>query len=157
MYGRSGRFRRPRGGRAGEGRGRWGGGGGDLPARCGAGGGVVVGGGEQASHAPAAAGRTSTRGCWRWGERGRSRAVCGVWDDGLVCRLACEIGAGGETRGGECVGVVLLDPFRHFLANEAAQVKVVAGVTGTYEAAQFHRAVGEVGDLQAADLLVPQR
>ena len=63
---------------------------------------------------------------------------------------------GGETRRGECVGVVLLDPRGHFFANEAAEVEVLAGVAGAHEAAELHGALGEVGDLKAADLPVPE-
>src|SRR5258707_13086443 len=68
-----------------------------------------------------------------------------------------DVGMGGETRRGECVGVVLLDPRGHFFANQAPQVEVLAGVAGAHEAAQLHGAVGEVRDLEATDLLVPQR
>ena len=63
---------------------------------------------------------------------------------------------GSKTRRGECVGVVLLDPGGHFFADQASEIEVVAGVAGADEATQLHGAVGEVGDLQAADPVVPQ-
>jgi|SRR5271170_7575054 hypothetical protein len=64
---------------------------------------------------------------------------------------------GGETCNGECVRVVLLDPRCHLFPNQAPQVEVFAGVAGAHETAQFHGAVGKVGDLQTADPFVPQR
>src|SRR5215469_10684222 len=62
-----------------------------------------------------------------------------------------------EARGREGVGIVLLDVGRHLLADEAAEIEVVAGVPRTHKAAEFHGAVAEVGDLQTADLFVPER
>jgi hypothetical protein len=76
---------------------------------------------------------------------------------GLICAAGGGVGARGEARGGEGVGVVLLDPGGHLFADEAAEVKVFAGVAGAHEAAELHGAISKVGDLEAADLLVPER
>jgi len=65
--------------------------------------------------------------------------------------------AGGEAGGGEGVGVVLLDPLGHFFADQAAKVEVFAGVARAHETAELHGAVGKVGDLETADLFVPER
>ncbi len=67
------------------------------------------------------------------------------------------LGDGGEAGDGEGVGVVLLDPLGHLFADEAAEVEALAGVAGAHEAADLHGAVGEVGDLQDAGSLVPER
>jgi hypothetical protein len=75
----------------------------------------------------------------------------------LVLRLGRAVWTGGEAGGGEGCGVVLLDPGGHLFADEAAEVEVFAGVARAHEAAKLHGPVGEVGDLEAADLLVPER
>ena len=66
------------------------------------------------------------------------------------------VGEGGEAGGGEGFGVVLLDEGGHLFADDAAEVEVFAGVAGGDEAAEFHGALGKVGDLEAAYLLVPE-
>ena len=65
-------------------------------------------------------------------------------------------GQGCVADGGEGVGVGSLDEGGHLFADEAAEVEVFAGVAGADEAAKFHGAVGEVGDLESADFLVPE-
>jgi hypothetical protein len=52
--------------------------------------------------------------------------------------------------------VVLLNPCSHLFADEAAEIEAFAGVAGAHETAQLHGTVGEVGDLKAADPLVPK-
>jgi hypothetical protein len=66
------------------------------------------------------------------------------------------VGLGGEAGGGEGVGVVLLDEGDHLFADDAAEIEVLAGVAGADQAAQLHGAIGQVGDLESADLLVPE-
>src|SRR6266436_8849786 len=84
--------------------------------------------------------------------------LCGKPGESLVFGLAwSEVRFCSEPRGGEGVGVVLLYPRRHFFADQASQVEVLAGVAGAHEATQLHGAVGEVGDLKATDPVVPQR
>ena len=46
----------------------------------------------------------------------------------VFMRLGRAVGAGGEAGDGEGVGIVLLDPFGHFFADEAAEIEVFAGV-----------------------------
>jgi hypothetical protein len=62
----------------------------------------------------------------------------------------------GEAHGGEGGGVVLLDPGDHLFADQAPEVEVFVGVAAAGEAAEFHAAFGEVGDLQAADSAIPE-
>ena len=62
---------------------------------------------------------------------------------------------GGEAGGGEGIGVVFADEVHHLFADDAAEVEAVAGVWAGDEAANLHGVLGEVGDLQAADLAVP--
>src|SRR5713101_2748240 len=67
-----------------------------------------------------------------------------------------DVGMGGETRCGECVGVVLLDPRGHFFANQAPQIKVLEGVLdevaqGNDEAAEVPYFDDDVGRVDLFD------
>ncbi len=84
----------------------------------------------------------------------------------MLCRNRWQVaGAGvcafcrqaGKACAREGFWIILLNKTHHLFADVAAQIELITGVGSADEAAQLQSVFGEIGDLQAADFLVPER